>query len=65
MRRNYLLNHDITRTEDENIDDIFLRSINEHLEVDLTENEVDCTPRTGNPKLGNKRPIPIIVKFIR
>ena len=65
MRRNYLLNHDITRTEDENIDDIFLRSINEHLEVDLTENEVDCTPRTGNPKLRKKRPIPIIVKFIR
>ena len=65
MRRNYLLNQDITRTEDENIDDIFLRSINEHLEVDLTENEVDRTHRTGNSKLGNKRPIPIIVKFKR
>ena len=37
--------------------------INEHLEEEVTEKELDRTHRIGNPKSGNKRPRPIIVKF--
>ena len=58
-------NHDIAETQGENTDDIFLRTANEHLEVELTENEQDLTPRMSNPKSWNKRLRPIIFKFIR
>ena len=64
-RRNCILIHGITETQDENTDDISLRTINEHLELELTEKELDRTHRIGNPKSGNKRPRPIIVKFAR
>ena len=64
-RRNCILIHDITETQNENTDDISLRTINEHLELELTEKELDHTHRIGNPKSGNKRPRPIIVKFAR
>ena len=63
-RRNCILIHGITETQDEKTDDISLRTINEHLEFELTE-ELDCTLRIGNPKSGNKRTRPIIVKFAR
>ena len=33
------------------------------MEVQLTEKKLDSTHRIGNPKSGNKRPRPIIVKF--
>ena len=59
LRRNCILIHGITETQDENTDDISLRTINEHLELELTEKELDRTHRIGNPKSGNKRPIPI------
>ena len=54
-RRNCMLIHGITETQGENTDDISLRTINERLELDLTEKELDRTHRTGNPKSGNKR----------
>ena len=37
LRRNCILIHGITETQDENTDDISLRTINEHLELELTE----------------------------
>ena len=40
----------ITETQDKNTDDISLRTINEHLEFELTEKELDGTHRVGNPK---------------
>ena len=45
--------------------EISLHTVNEHLELELTKKEVDRTHRIGNPKSGNKRPRPIIVKFAR
>ena len=60
-----MLIHGITETQDENTDNISLRTINEHLELELTEKELDRTHRIGNPKSGSKRPRPIIVKFAR
>ena len=64
-RRNCILIHGITETQDENTDDISLRTINEHLELELPEKELDCTHRIRNPKSINKRPRLIIVKFAR
>ena len=64
-RRNCILIHDITETQNENTDDISLRTINEHLELELTEKELDRIHRIGNPKSGNKKTRPIIVKFAR
>ena len=65
MRRNCILIHGFTETQDENTDDISLRTIDEHLELELTEKELDRTHQIGNPKSGHKRPRPIIVKFSR
>ena len=62
-RRNCILIHRITETQDENTGDISLHTINEHLEVELTEKELGRAHRIGNPKSGNRRPRPIIVKF--
>ena len=53
--RNCILIHGITETQDENTDDISLRTINEHLELELTEKELDRTHRIGNTKSGNKK----------
>ena len=53
--RNCILIHDVTDTQNENTDDISLRTINEHLELELTEKELDRTHRIGNPKSGNKK----------
>ena len=64
-RRNCILIHGITETQDENTDDISLGTINEYLELEPTEKEPDGTHRIGNPKSGNKNPRPIIVKFGR
>ena len=64
-RRNCILIHGLTETQDENTDDISLRTINEHLELELTEKELDRTHRINNQKSGNKRPRPINVKFAR
>ena len=64
-RRNCILIHDITETQNKNTDDISLRTINEHLELELTEKELHRTHRINNQKSGNKRPRPINVKFAR
>ena len=65
LRRNCILIHGNTEAQDENTDDISLHTINEHLEGEPTEKELDRAHKTGNPKPGNKRPRPIIVKFAR
>ena len=49
-RRNCILIHGITETQDEKTDDIFLRTIFEHLELELTEKELDRTDRISNLK---------------
>ena len=49
-RRNCILIHGIIEAQDENTDDISLRTINEHLQLELTEKELDLTHRIGNPK---------------
>ena len=63
--RNCILIHGITETQDGNTDDTSLHTINEHLELELTEKELDRTCRIGNRKSVNKRTRPIIAKFAR
>ena len=63
-RRNCLLVHGIEETNDENKDDLVLKSIYEKLGVDITENEIDRSHRIGRKKDG-QRPRPIIVKLTR
>ena len=58
-RRNCILIHGNTETQDGNTDDISLHTVNEHLEGQLTKKKLDRAHKTGNPKPGNKGPISI------
>ena len=51
-RRNCLLVHGIEETNDENTDDLVLKSIYEKLDVYITENEIDRSHRIGRKKDG-------------
>ena len=48
----------------ENTDSIVLNAINEHLEEELTEDDIEHTHRVGKPKQNKKTPRPIIIKFV-
>ena len=50
-RRNCLLVHGIAETNDENTDDLALKTINEKLDVDITENEIDWSHRIGRKRM--------------
>ena len=57
-RRNCLLVHGTAETNDENTDDLVLKTINEKLDAEITENEIDMSHRIGRKKDGQKpRPI--------
>ena len=56
--------HWIAETSDENTHGLVLKTINEKLDVDITENEIDRSHRIGRKKNG-QRPRPIIVKSAR
>ena len=63
-RCNCLLVHGIAETNDENTDDLVLKTINEKLDVDIAEKEIDRSRRIGREKDG-LRPKPVIVKLTR
>ena len=42
---------------------IVLNAINEHLEEQLTEDDIERTHRIGKPKQNKKTPRPTIIKF--
>ena len=56
--------HGIAETNNENTDNLVLKTINKKLDVDITENEIDKSHRIGRKKDG-QRPTPIIVKLTR
>ena len=64
-RRNCLLVHSIPMEQGESTDSIVLNAINEHLEEELTKDDIECTHRVGKPKQNKKTPRPIIIKFVR
>ena len=49
---------------DENLDDLVLKMINEKLDLDNAEKEIDSSHRIGR-KNDTKRPRPIIVKLTK
>ena len=63
LRRNCLLVHGIVETNDENTDDLVLKTINEKLDVNITESEIDRSHSIVTKKDG-RRPRPIIVKLM-
>ena len=54
----------IAETNDENTDDLVLKTINKKLQVNIAENKIDRSHRIGRKKDGH-RPRPIIIKLIR
>ena len=63
-RRNCLLVHGIAETNDENTDDLVLKTMNEKLDVDVTEIGIDRSYRIGRKKDGQITR-PIIVRLTR
>ena len=51
-RSNCLLVHGIAEANDENTDDLVLKTINEKLDVDIAENEIDRPHRIGRKRDG-------------
>ena len=47
-RRNCLLLHDVQENENENIDDIVLKTMSEELDIEIEKNDQDTTHRTGS-----------------
>ena len=56
--------HGIAETNDENTEDLVLKTINEKLDIEITENEIDRCHKVGKKKDGQK-PRPIIIKLTR
>lgn len=63
-RRNCLLLHGINENKDEDTDKISLNTLNENLQLELTELNIERSHRIGKPK-PNGKPRPIIIKFVR
>ena len=64
-RRNCVLVHGIPKEQGEGSDSIVLNAINEHLEEELTEDDIERAHRVGKPKQNKKTPRLIIIKFVR
>ena len=63
-RRNCLVIRRIPEEQGEGTDSIVLNAINEHLEEELTKDDTEGTHRVGKPKQNEKKPRPIIIKFV-
>ena len=59
-----LLVHGIAETNNKNMDDLALKTINDKLDVKMTENEINRSHRIGRKK-DRQRPRSIIVKLTR
>ena len=64
-RRNCLLLYGIPENKNEKTDDLCLATINERLELAITEADIKRTHRIGKPRHVGQKSRPIIVKFVR
>ena len=64
-RRNCLLLHGIPEKKQENTDELCIKAINEHLDLDINDRDIDRTHRTGNPRNTDEKPRPIIILLVR
>ena len=63
--RNCLLILGIPENRNEKTDDLCIGTINEHLELPITEADVKHTHRIGKPRDAGQKSRPIIVKLVR
>ena len=60
-----MLLHGIPENKNEKTDDLCLATTNEHLELAITEVDIECTHTIGKPRDVGQKLRPIIVKFVR
>ena len=64
-RRNCLVLHGANESNDENTNEIIIKTFSEELGVEIKEDDLDRSHRLGKPKRKDNKPRPIIVKFAR
>ena len=64
-RRNCLVLHGVNESNDENTNEIIIKTFSEELGVEIKEDDLDRSHRLGKPKRKDSKPGPIIVKFAR
>ena len=64
-RPNCLLLHGIPEKKQENIGQLCIKAINEHLDLAINDKDTDRTHRIGNPRNAGEKPRPIIIKLVR
>ena len=64
-RRNCLVLYGANESNDENINEILIKTFFEELGVEIKEDDLDRSHRLGKPKRKHNKPRPIIVKFAR
>ena len=64
-RRNCLILHGVNESNDENTDEILIKTFSEELGVEIKEDDLGRSHKVGNPKRKNNKPRPIVVKFAR
>ena len=57
--------HSILENKNERTDDLCFTTINEHLDLAVTEVDIEPIHRIGNPRDVGQKSRPIIVKFVR
>ena len=62
-RRNCLVLHGVNESNDENTNEIIIKTFSEELGVEITEDDLDRSHRLEKPKRKDSKPRPIIVKF--
>ena len=55
----------IPENKNEKTDDLCVATINEHLELAITEVDIECTHRIGKRRYVGQKSRPILVKFVR
>lgn len=64
MKRNYLLLHGIPENTNEKTYYLCLTTMNEHLELSITETDIECRHGIGKPRDSGQNSRPITVKFV-
>ena len=64
-RRNCLPLHGNPENKNEKTDDLCIATINEHLELSITEADIDLIHRIGKPRDAGQKSRATIVKFVR
>ena len=64
-RRNCLVLHGVNERNDENTNEIIIKTFSEELGVEIKEDDLDRSHRLGKPKGKGNKPRPIIITFAR